>query len=123
MAPEAGKWSVFENMVHLETYQHTFLKRINEILSNDNPSFDRYMAEMDPLFHDHLTKNIDDLIDELQIVRKQLANKLLNLDDEKLKRRGRHPVYGDLTITDWVEFFLLHEAHHLFTIFKIINRK
>ena len=34
---------------------------------------------------------------------------------------GHHPKYGALTLVEWTEFFLLHEAHHLFTLFKLLN--
>jgi hypothetical protein len=32
-----------------------------------------------------------------------------------LSRKGFHPSFGALTIPQWLEFFLLHEAHHLYT--------
>lgn len=34
-------------------------------------------------------------------------------------RIGLHPVYGPMTLEGWTEFFLLHEAHHLFTILRL----
>ena len=45
-----GKWSIFENIVHLQTYQHSFLNRMKRIENEDKPSFERYTAERDPLF-------------------------------------------------------------------------
>jgi hypothetical protein len=32
---------------------------------------------------------------------------------------GVHPHLGPFAVTDWVEFFLLHEAHHLY---QVLNR-
>ncbi|MGH7237346.1 MAG: DinB family protein, partial [Candidatus Saccharimonadales bacterium] len=40
---------------------------------------------------------------------------------DKLERMGIHPKYGKLTVLDWTEFFLLHEAHHLYTIFQLAH--
>ena len=37
-----------------------------------------------------------------------------SLDAEDLARSGVHPSLGALAIPDWIEFFLLHEAHHLY---------
>ena len=51
-----GKWSVFENIVHLTTYQHVFLQRLQQILKGTDPQFPRYTAEADPLFHDSCAK-------------------------------------------------------------------
>jgi hypothetical protein len=39
--------------------------------------------------------------------------------DDQLALKGTHPKYGTLMITEWTEFFLLHEAHHLFTLFRL----
>ncbi len=41
------------------------------------------------------------------------------LHEEQLMRIGLHPVYGPMTIEGWTEFFLLHEAHHFFTILRL----
>jgi hypothetical protein len=43
------------------------------------------------------------------------------MDETSLQRIGRHARYGRLTVVQWVEFFLLHEAHHLYTIFMIVQ--
>jgi hypothetical protein len=42
--------------------------------------------------------------------------------DETLKPWSAvHKKYGALTIMEWTEFFLLHEAHHIFTIFQLMH--
>jgi uncharacterized damage-inducible protein DinB len=51
-----GKWSVFENIVHLTTYQHAFMKRLDQILGEEKPQFSRYVAESDPLFYDNCSR-------------------------------------------------------------------
>jgi len=114
-----GKWSIFETIVHLATYQHTFMSRVDEILKKDQPSFERYTAETDPLFYDYCMKSTREIIQELMSERKILATRLLALKEAQLKRTGHHPVFGTMTLIQWIQFFLLHEAHHLFTIFKL----
>jgi uncharacterized damage-inducible protein DinB len=114
-----GKWSIFENIVHLATYQKTFMSRFEEILKNDQPSFDRYTAETDPLFYDNCMKSTREIIQEMMSERKILATVLLALKADQFKRTGHHPLFGTMTLIQWIQFFLLHEAHHLFTIFKL----
>ena len=114
-----GKWSIFENIVHLATYQHTFLKRMGIILQEHHPTFNRYTAEADPLFHDNLTLGTSAIMQDLALTREGINAMLTSLSDEELKRIGVHPAYGQMTILQWTEFFLLHESHHLFTIFKL----
>ncbi len=114
-----GKWSIFENIVHLQTYQHTFLYRINEILKTDNPVFERYTAEADPLFLENCGKTTREIMHDMITVRKEMAAVMMAFPEEVLKRKGTHPVYGEMTIPQWINFFLLHEAHHLYAIFKL----
>ncbi len=51
-----GKWSAFENIVHLVSYQPIFINRIALMLKEDKPVFERYVAENDPLFNHYLEK-------------------------------------------------------------------
>ena len=114
----AGKWSIFENIVHLATYQHTFICRMKKILNENNPSFDRYVAESDPLFHDNVTKSTREIMHDLLTIRKDLAAEVERFKEKDICRYGLHPLYGKMTLLQWLNFFLLHEAHHLFAIFK-----
>ena len=114
-----GKWSIFENIVHLQTYQHAFISRIRKILDEENPVFDRYTAEADPLFHDNCTRSSREVMADLLTTRKELSNGILSFKETDLVKHGIHPAYGKMNLLQWLNFFLLHEAHHLFTIFKM----
>lgn len=114
-----GKWSVFENIVHLQTYQHILIKRIRLILGNTNPSFERYTAEADPLFTENCNKPTHEVIHDLLTIRKKMTAEILTFSEEDLDKTGVHPVFGQMNLILWLNFFLLHEAHHLFTIFKM----
>lgn len=116
---QPGKWSIFENIVHLETYQHTFIKRVRQILEGTNPLFERYTAESDPLFHEHCAKSTREVMQDLLGTRKEMAAGILSFSEYDLSKTGSHPVYGPMNLLLWLNFFLLHEAHHLFTIFKL----
>ncbi|SRR6266404_3781837 len=114
-----GKWSIFENIVHLATYQHEFIQRVRKILNEENPQFQRYTAESDPLFYDNCSKSTREIMQDLIATRRELISKILPLNEEMVQRSGDHPVFGNMNIMQWSNFFLLHEAHHLFTIFKL----
>ena len=118
-AIQPGKWSVFENIVHLETYQHVFIKRVKQILENTSPSFERYSAEADPLFAEHCGKSTREIMQDLLTTRKEMSAGILSFQDNDLVKSGIHPLYGKMNLVQWLNFFLLHEAHHLFTIFKL----
>jgi hypothetical protein len=117
--PIPEKWSAFENIAHLCAYQPIFLNRISLILNESNPLFEPCIAEKDPVFEECLTLSLPQLISKATEDRAAIKNKLGNLSVVELCRSARHPKYGKLDIPQWAEFFLLHEAHHLWTVLKL----
>ena len=116
---QPGKWSVKANVAHLVRYQQESILRVQRILKEQQPLLKRYVAEEDEEFPSILSLPADVLIKHLKEDRKQFHGLLNSLTNEQFARTGTHPVLGNLTLTDWIEFFLLHEAHHMMTIFKL----
>lgn len=114
-----GKWSIFENIVHLQTYQHIFISRVKEILEGNNPEFARYTAEADPLFLDNCHRSTREILQDLITIRKEMTAGMLGFTGVDLAKTGTHPRFGNMNLLQWMNFFLLHEAHHLFTVFKL----
>ena len=119
--PAEGKWSAHDNIAHLAKYQPIFLERINQILTEDSPYFERYKAEDDPEFENWRNYSQADLLKALNSDREAIFNLISGLNEMQLKRFGHHKKFGKLTIVQWTEFFLLHEAHHIFTVFQLVN--
>jgi uncharacterized damage-inducible protein DinB len=119
LQPGEGKWSIHEHIAHLARYQAFFIIRIHNILTEEEPVFERYVAEADPEFDTYRLASLPALLQSLEEKRKELHTLLLLLTGTQLQRTGKHPKFGKLTIPDWVQFFLLHEAHHIFNIFKL----
>lgn len=117
--PVPEKWSVYENVAHLVRYQQIFLERLNLILTNNTPSFDRYKAEDDPDFGNFLALTTKELLAQLENDRKKIVDQLYGLTQEELMKTGTHPKFGKMTVVEWTEFFILHEAHHLYVIFQL----
>jgi DinB superfamily len=117
----SNKWSIRDNMAHLARYQKIFKERIDKILITDTPVFEPYKAENDTQFEKWLQKNPESLLIEINTDRIGLIQKLESLTEPDLQKAGIHSSFGRLNILDWTEFFLLHEAHHLFTIFKLAH--
>ena len=114
-----GKWSIKDNIVHLVSYQPVFMGRIHQMLKGGTPVFSAYRADDEPDFLQARELPLNELNRKLIGNRRQILELITNLPDDDLLLQGTHPKYGTLTITEWTEFFLLHEAHHLFTIFKL----
>lgn len=119
--PAPEKWSIHDNIAHLVVIQPVFVKRIKVILREDEPVFGNYTAENDTAFEEWRSRDTDDLLAALYNDRQVLFDLVTTLDDKNLQRTGTHEKYGRLSVLQWAEFFLLHEAHHLLTIFRLAN--
>lgn len=114
-----GKWSIFEQIVHLQTYQHVFIDRVKKILDGPEPRFDRYSAEGDPLFLDNCALSTREVMQDLITVRKEMTAGMLGFTPADLAKCGIHPYFGKMNLLQWMNFFLLHEGHHQFSILKL----
>jgi len=117
---QPDKWSAFENIAHLAAYQPIFLARLKKIQEETDPQFGRYVADQDPNFPPTLAKTLEQVLTDIDQQRTTIITTLAAMDDTTLARIGIHPKYGRLTIKEWTEFFLLHEAHHMYAIFTYI---
>ncbi|ASU34188.1 DinB family protein [Mucilaginibacter xinganensis] len=116
-----GKWSIHEHIAHLAKYQPVFIDRVRKILLMDNPEFEKYSAEDDDGFEIYCAFTTYELLKKISTDREVIYNLVTKLSPDKLDRKGSHPQYGKLDILEWTEFFLLHEAHHLFAIFQLTH--
>ena len=116
-----GKWSIKDNIAHLATYQPIFLERVQVILTIDEPVFERYKADYDPEFEAWQQQTVPALLSRIEDDRKTIYDTISSLTPAEIHRTGIHKKFVALTITQWTEFFLFHEAHHLFTIFQLVH--
>ncbi len=117
--PLPDKWNIFENLSHLARYHEIFRERIILITAGGNPLFEAYKADNDDGFYEWQKKPYKQLLEDFYRDRNALNDQLASLSQNEILSTGRHPVYGSMNVEGWTEFFLLHEAHHLFTIFKL----
>lgn len=121
--PSDGKWSAREHVAHLARYHEIFMERLSRILNEDSPLFSRYRAENDPQWKDWQPLPINDALARLRLSRTDLTRRLEQLSADQFSRIGTHPVFGALTLADWLEFFLIHDAHHAYAIFMLSGER
>ena len=114
-----GKWSIFEHMVHLKVYQDLFIHRVKLILENSEPKIPVYTADSDPDFHEACQLSSREVIQQMLTLRKEMAAGILSFPETDLVKKGIHAAYGCMNLVEWMHFFLLHEAHHLYQVFQL----
>ena len=116
--PASGKWSARENLAHLARYQDVFISRLSRIETESRPSLPRYLAEDDAEWPSWMNRSATEIIAALHAQREILLRRVEAMKDEDLARTAIHQRFGEMTLVQWVEFFLLHEAHHLLAILQ-----
>ena len=90
------------------------LERLDLILASTLPRINRYSAENDPEAASWLSMPTGGVLGEMREVRRVLFERCLRLTTSDLERQGVHPLYGSMALRAWLEFFLVHEGHHLY---------
>lgn len=116
-----GKWSALENIAHLAVFQPIFQRRLQRVADEELPLFDPYLWQEDELFARYRQLSNRELLAQYRHDREAFIRFVEGLKEGDFRRQGRHPVYGALSAAQLIEMFLLHESHHAFTIFKLLN--
>lgn len=113
-------FSPFDVVGHLICGERTdWITRARTILEHGEARpfepFDRYaMYERDR------GKSIEELLDTFERLRGEnlAALRAMNLDEEKLSRRGMHPALGSVTLRQLLATWAVHDMNHLHQIAK-----
>jgi len=122
--PNEGEntWSAFDVVGHLVHGERTdWMPRARMVLQFDETKgfepFDRlgYMRESQG-------KSLAQLLDEFARLRSENLDQLraLNLRQEELARRGRHPALGVVTLSELLATWAVHDLTHLHQISRIM---
>ena len=121
--PVSGKWSAHEQLAHLARYHQIFLQRIDRILTEQAPEFPRYRAEDDPEWPAWSGLLTPQLLVRISSMRAKLMARLRSLNKEDFERTGVHPKFGAMSLSLWLEFFLVQEAHHLYMVLQLVRSR
>ncbi len=116
--PAPEKWSARENLAHMARCHEVFFERMTRILSEDKPRLPRYRAEEDPQWPPWVDLSAKEVLERLKRLGQELLARIKKLSPEQLERVGVHSKFGEMTLALWIEFFLLHEAHHLYVVLQ-----
>jgi hypothetical protein len=120
-APQAGKWSAREHLAHITRMHGVCAARVRVILARDSPLLPPYRAEKDPTWRQWRAMAGPELVGTAAGRRATLIETVRALSDPELARIGVHANLGPIPLSGWLEFFLVHEAHHLYAIFKLVR--
>jgi DinB superfamily len=115
-------WRAFDVVGHLISGERTdWMPRVRMILqSGENQTF----APFDRGGHARETqgKSLGQLLDEFARLRSDNLNELraLNLHPADMERRGRHPDFGAVTLSELLATWAVHDLTHLHQISRVM---
>ncbi len=120
-APAPDKWCAREHLAHMTRMHGVCAARVRVILARESPLLPPYRAEKDPTWRQWRALTAPELLGTAAGRRAGLIEAVGSLSDAALSRIGVHANLGPLALSEWIEFFLVHEAHHLYQIFKLVR--
>ena len=120
-----GTWSPFDVVGHLIHGERTdWVPRVEHMLRHGDavafPSFDR-----EAMFEASKGFSIEELLDTFGRLRAQSLDRLavLNLTDADLRRPGRHPELGGVTLGQHLATWVAHDLSHVGQIVRTMSRQ
>jgi hypothetical protein len=115
-----GTWTVAEVLAHLIHGERTdWLPRVQILLrAGESETFPTFQREA----HLGETRALPELLDEFAERRRAsvAALQALSLTPQDLERRGRHPVFGVVTLSQLLATWPAHDLTHLHQISRIL---
>ena len=115
-------WSAFDIVGHLIFGERTdWIPRARIILEQGEARafdpFDRFAQ-----FKESQGKSLEQLLDEFARLRKEnlAALRTLNLQPEDLKRQGKHPELGVVTLAELLATWAMHDLTHLHQLSRVM---
>ena len=115
------KWSIQETIAYLCRYQYIFMERLQSISKEVNPFFTSYKPENDPEYQFTRARTTGALLHEIYRLRDEMGLMLRKFSVSECSRVGTHAILGRMNISQWIEFFLLHESNQFYKIFKLAS--
>ena len=91
-------------------------------MGGTTPYLNRYKADDDDGFYDWCEFKNEVIIEKTKLIRTEITDLISQLTTKELQQVGIHPKLGRMNVVDWLNFFLLHESHHIYTIFGLKHR-
>lgn len=118
-------WSVYDVIGHLIQGELTdWIPRAEIILSNSVdkkfPPFDRFAQ-----FESSKGKSLQELLSEFRNLREANLERLrsMNITEDKLTMTGIHPAFGEVTLSQLLATWTVHDLNHLAQISRIMAKQ
>lgn len=111
--PVPGKWSIQQVVCHIADFEPVYADRMKRVLVEDNPAMFGGDPDVFAAGLHYEQRSVEEELDLIAVVRKQMARILRQTDVEDFQRTGVHSESGPLTLETLLERITRHIPHHL----------
>jgi len=121
----AETWNVYDIVGHLIHGEKTDWMARTELILSDNvnktfESFDRFAQ-----FEESKGKTLNQLLNEFKMLREKNIEQLLSkkLTDKQMEEKGVHSVFGDVTLSQHLSTWVVHDLNHIAQISRVMAKQ
>jgi hypothetical protein len=111
--PVPGTWSIQQVVCHIADFEPVYADRMKRVLVEDNPTLFGGDPDVFAAGLCYEQRDVEEELDLITVVRKQMARILRQTDIEDFQRTGVHSESGPLTLETLLERITRHIPHHL----------
>jgi len=110
--PSEGEWSAKEQLVHLAAFERLWLEWAMKV--RDEPGCEVGPPSPNPpAYPEAETRSVADLLQELASARADSLAAIEGLSDDELKRRGKHLLFGEMSVLQMLRSLYRHDRMHI----------
>jgi uncharacterized damage-inducible protein DinB len=107
-----GEWSAKEQLVHLATFERLWLEWAMKV--RDEPgSKVGPPSPNPPAYPEAESRSVAELLQELASARADTLAAIEGLTDDELKRRGKHLLFGEMSVLQMLRSLYRHDRMHM----------
>ena len=121
--PAPGEWSIHEHACHLAEVHPLFFRRLDLLLSEENPLITSYDLGRDDPEDALLHVDLDEALQRFEHDRRRIVDRLRSLRPEDWTRTAQHEEYNAYSVFMMFRHLALHDFHHAYRIEELLLRK
>jgi len=110
--PAEGGWSAKEQLVHLAAFERLWLEWAMKVRDEAGCEVGP-PSPNPPAYPEAETRSVADLLQELASARADTLAAIEGLTDDELKRRGKHLLFGEMSVLQMLRSLYRHERMHM----------
>lgn len=118
--PSADEWSGAFIVHHMADFEIHFSHRFLRILTEDSPKIESYDEALYPTALKYESRNIEVSLKNISSLRTFIYETINNLDVSALNRPVIHPVKGEITLKELMQYANGHLIDHIEQLKKVI---